>query len=125
MGKIRKRIVSRVTLKKCKEIDRVCQGCDQTPIDPHHIIPKSYRGILEASGVLIHGGDDTLENTIGLCLSCHRKMHDGYYKDGKYISPLKAMVYLLRKLKPRKIFRWKVVLEILERKLNENNIQHK
>ena len=46
-----------------------CRHCNfRNGIDPHHIIFKS------------HGGEDTLENLITLCRSCHTGIHDGNLK---------------------------------------------
>lgn len=45
---------------------QICGAFTQAP--PHHIVYRS------------HLGDDTMENLITLCISCHRKVHDGKIK---------------------------------------------
>jgi len=73
----KKKVVSRPNRKRCLELSgHKCQHCgSKEEVHPHHIVFQSQ------------GGDDRLENLISLCFKCHRKAHDGYKKNGKWISP--------------------------------------
>lgn len=62
--------------------------------------------------------DDSLENLITLCFSCHRFAHDGYRKDGHKLSARDYIIELLKDLQNMPNFRWGRSLELLKKKAN-------
>lgn len=65
-----------------------CMDCNSmSEVSAHHIMFRSEVGI-----------DDSPDNLIALCFSCHRKAHDGYYECGTYIPSKMYIVNLLERL---------------------------
>lgn len=59
------RIVSPETVEAVRARDVYCQFCGVSNPDVHHIRHKGA------------SGDDTQDNLIGLCRTCHSKVHSG------------------------------------------------
>lgn len=83
-----KKIRSRVNLKRCVENSNgKCKNCGSSNnVYAHHIIFRSQNG------------DDSLENLISLCLDCHRKAHDGFIYNNKYVSPISFIISVLESI---------------------------
>lgn len=97
-----KKVKSRSNINRCKENQPRCMACGSTnELAVHHIIFKSQ------------GGDDRLSNLIILCFECHRKCHDGFYRNKKYKSGLWFIIALLTILNMEI---YKETLEILKNK---------
>ena len=71
-------------------------------LDPHHIKLRSL------------GGTDTLSNRITLCDIAHARAHDGYKRNGEWISGRRYMIELLESYQHSRRFRWNRVLDWLK-----------
>lgn len=101
----KKKVKKKSNLKKIVGIDGRCLNCgSHTCLSAHHIIFLSAQG------------DDSLENLITLCFDCHRKAHDGFIRNGEFVSPKMFIIEVLEKIK---IKRFEEVLKDL-RKSDEN-----
>jgi len=94
---------------KCLDLN--CECHKGNPIlDAHHIDLKG-RGVI----------DNSPENGGTLCrYGAHRRVHDGYTKDGVYISPDQAMLEILEQHLGATYWRWDDQYEKLQMKVNNS-----
>jgi len=87
----KKKVKEPLNRKKCVEAaNGKCRDCgSQENVSAHHIIFKGEQG------------DDSPDNLVALCFSCHRKAHDGYYTNLKYVTAKEYIIDLLERIDPQ------------------------
>lgn len=91
---------------KCLDLKCECHRETNPILDPHHID-------LKARGV-----DNRVENGATLCrYGAHRRVHDGYYKDGTFVTPDQVMLEILEQHLGSIHWRWDEQYDRLKRKV--------
>jgi len=91
---------------KCMDKTCECHKQVQPELNPHHINFKG-RGVV----------DNSVGNGITLCqYGAHRRVHDGYKKDGTFVTADQAMLEILEQHRESVMWRWDEQYERLKLK---------